>query len=66
MQGKPSTSSKVAREGGKVNFGDAFGITTSQPMAMEQMTPGVTAEQSGLLEHPYPFAATTTKNGDVK
>lgn len=65
MQGKPFTSSKGLREEGKMNFGDAFGLTTSAPMPMKQMAPEteVSAEQTVLLE-PYPFAS-STKNADV-
>ena len=57
MRGKPFTSSKGPREGDKMGFGDAFGITTSkEPMPVQQMAPEVTAEEAVLLR-PYPFAS---------
>ena len=65
MLGKPFTSSKSSREGGKTSYGEAFGITTSeQPIPVKQMKPEaeVSAEQAGLLKT-YPF--TSTKNEDV-
>ena len=58
MRGKPFTSSKGPREGHKMNFGDAFGLTTTKEQKpTQQMAPEVTPEEAGLLR-PYPFAST--------
>ena len=65
MRGKPFTSSKGPGEGGKMDFGEAFGVTTTskQPSPVQQMAPEVPAEEAVLLR-PYPFIA-TDDNGHV-
>ena len=65
MLGKPFTSSRSSREGGKSSYGEAFGITTSeQPIPVKQMKPEaeleVSAEHAGLLKT-YPFTSTRMK-----
>jgi hypothetical protein len=64
MRGKPFTTSKGTREGGKTNFGEAFGVTTStkKPIPVnKQIEPEFSTEQAVLLE-PYPFTSSSTKN----
>ena len=64
MRGKPFTSSKSPREGGKMTFEDAFGITNSkEPTPVPQMVPEQSPEEAVLLS-PYPFAS-TPENGHV-
>ena len=61
MQGKPSTHSQP-REGRKMTFGEAFGVTTSaQPLPVQEMTiseptvqPG--HEEEAILLKQYPFS----------
>lgn len=65
IQGKPSTRSKSPREGGRMNFGDAFGITTSeQPTPNKQMDPRVSSEE--VLLSPYDDSPTRDPDSPTK
>jgi len=59
IRGKPSTRSN---EGGKMDFGEAFGISTSRKPTIEQMVPvQPKQEEEAILLSPYPFASTEHK-----
>lgn len=66
MRGKPNTSSKSTREGGKVSFGDAFGIsrTSKEPTPVQPMVPPEASTEDANLLGPYPFAS-THEHGNV-
>ena len=59
IRGKPSTRSNG---GGKMDFGEAFGISTARKPTMEQMAPvRPKQEEEAILLSPYPFASTEPK-----
>jgi hypothetical protein len=71
ISGKPNTQSP--KEGRKVEFGEAFGVTTSrQPIPVREMPlPELPVqsqyrqEEEAILLRPYPFNPAFNPSGDV-